>query len=178
MRPDVCRHLVASALLLCCAPALALSIAFSPASPSAGEAVGAILTQPFNCAVMPPRLKEAAAGSITFESLVPDGVVHCPFIPDPPPTVSVHSVDLGALSPGTYAATWNVYLYESSGVQTLLESTTASLVVAPGGGGPAPVNPIPALSAWTLFAMGGLCAGIGLRRLRRVRLLHRSAGAA
>ena len=174
MRLDVCKPLVACALLWFAAPAFALSIAFAPASPAAGTAVSAVLTQPFNCAVMPPQLKAVGAGSLTLESIAPDGVVHCPFIPIPEPTTSTYTVDLGALSQGTYAVTWNVYLYhQETGERELLSSQSASLVVAPGGGGPPPVT-IPALSTWALLSLAGLCGVFGMRRLQRASAQRRT----
>ena len=66
---------------------------------------------------------------VYLESIIPNGIFNCPFIPFPSPTLSRFGVSLGPLAPGTYAVTWNIYLAQSSGMPQLLASTSASLVV-------------------------------------------------
>ena len=152
--------------------ASAQSIAFQPGLPTSDQSVIALLTEPFNCAAPQPVLADRSANTLTIESLFPNGIVNCPFVPFPPPTSSRFGVSLGMLAPGKYAVTWNLYLAQSSGMMpTLLASKSTSLVVsaAPGpgaGGGPAPLDPLPALSSWAMLALGSLCAALGARRLR------------
>ena len=133
MNQDYCKLGLVCIFVFFARVAIAQSIAFSPSAPTGGETVIATLSQPFNCAAQQPALTARSVDSFTFDSVFPDGIVNCPFVPDPPPTTSSFSVNLGSLSPGTYAITWNIYLSQMSGMQLLLSSTSASLVVTPGG---------------------------------------------
>ena len=109
----------------------AQSITFSPAAPSGGQPLFATLSEPFTCAAPQPALKASTAGSFMFESVLPTGLVNCPFIPNPPPTTSSFSVNLGALAPGNYTITWNIYQQAPSESPVLLASTTSTVVVGP-----------------------------------------------
>jgi len=166
MRRDFRKLAVVCVLMLLAAPVFAQSIAFSPSAPKGGDTVVATLTQPFNCSAQMPVLSTGPSGSITLDTVLPYGIVHCPFIPVPEPLTTVHTVTLGALPSGTYAVTWNISLGQPSGDPMLLTSTSASLVVAPGvtANGAAVLDPLPALSTWALVALAGLCALFGLRR--------------
>lgn len=133
MRYGLWQLLVSCALLVGPRVALPQSIVFSPAAPTSGEAISVTFSEPFNCAALAPVLAASSASSFTFQSTHTDGIVNCPFIPSPPPTVSNFSVRLGILPAGTYSVTWNDYLrHAADGSTTLVGSATASLVVAPG----------------------------------------------
>ena len=130
MYRDVCKCGLVCALIFFARQGIAQSMAFAPAAPLAGETVVIIFSQPFDCEDIQPELTASTAGSFTFSSTFGNGIVNCPVIPVPPPPASNFTVVLGALSPGTYAVTWNIYQEQSSGTATLLSSTSAQLVVA------------------------------------------------
>lgn len=132
MHRDLCKLGLVCVFVFFVRPAIAQSISFSPPAPTGGETVVATLSQPYNCAAPQPMLTASSADSFTFDSILPDGIVNCPFIPFPPPTTSSFPITLGSLSQGTYAVTWNIYLSQSSGAPILLSSTSASVVVMPG----------------------------------------------
>jgi len=106
------------------------TIAFSPAAPLSGQTIAIDFTAPFNCAAQPPSLTRQTPDSLTYDTVLPSGVVNCPFIPWPPPIASTFTVTLGSVPPGSYAVTWNTYVSKNSGSPTLVSSTAATLVVA------------------------------------------------
>ena len=132
MHQDFCKLGLVCFFVFFARLAIAQSITFSPPAPTADETVVATLSQPFDCAAQQPELTASSADSLTFSSILPSGIVNCPFIPFPPPTTSSFSVNLGSLLAGTYVVTWNIYLSQSSGSPTLQSSTSATLVVRPG----------------------------------------------
>jgi hypothetical protein len=159
------------ALLSCIAGAAqAQSIGFSPAAPSSSDAVSAQLSISFDCTIPLPVIADRSGTAITLQSVAPNGIVHCPFIPVPPPSTSHFSVDLGALPAGSYAVTWNVYRMQDMGPDKLVSTVTANLNVSPAvvTAGNA-VAALPALSDWSLLALGCVCAAIAALRLRRMR---------
>ena len=120
--------------ILLAEPRLGLSqtFEFSPPTPKSGESITVTFTEPVDCAP-PPLLTASSAGSFTFESTQTDGVVHCPFIPSPPPMSSSFPVSLGVLAAGSYEVTWNFYLrHTADGTTTFLGKLSGPLVVAPG----------------------------------------------
>jgi hypothetical protein len=108
----------------------AQSMTFVPTAPLAGETVVVAFSQPFNCAAPQPVLTASAAGSFTFSSHFPSGIVNCGVVTSPPPPTSDFTAVLGALSPGTYTVTWNIYQDQSSGTPVLQSSTSTQLSVA------------------------------------------------
>jgi len=121
------------ALLIAPRLGLSQSIGFFPAVPTSGDSISVAFTEPFNCAALAPTLAANSSNSFTFESTQTDGIVHCPFVPFPPPKTSNFSVSLGILAAGTYDVTWNNYLrHVADGTVTLVSTSTRSLVVAPG----------------------------------------------
>lgn len=110
---------------------IAQSIAFWPPAPTGGETVVATFSQPFNCTAKQPTLVESSANSLLFSSTFPNGIVNCAVIPDPPPLTSSFYVNMGVLSPGTYAVTWNIYQSQSPAAPTLLSTTSSILTIAP-----------------------------------------------
>lgn len=129
MHRDICKAGLACVFVLFARATIAQSISFFPPAPMSGETVAATLSQPFNCAAPQPTLSASSADAFTFDSILPDGIVNCAFIPFPPPATSDFLVNLGSPLPGTYTVTWNIFLNQSSGAPTLLSSTSASLVV-------------------------------------------------
>jgi hypothetical protein len=119
------------------AQAIPQSITFSPAVPTSAHTVVATLSQPFNCAASAPSLTASSADSVTLDSSLPDpsAIVNCAFVPIPPPTISNFPITLGALPPGTYRVTWNIYQNQATGPALLRSSKSASVVVAPGADG-------------------------------------------
>ena len=162
------RKLILVCILSCIARAVpAQSIAFQPGAPTSAQAVNAILTEPFNCTAPQPVVSARSANSLTLDSIFPNGIVNCPAIPFPMPTLSRFGVDLGFFAPGKYLVTWNFYLNQSPAPPQLLGSTSASLVIAPGAGGAtAPADPTPLLSTWAMFALCSLFAVVGVRKSR------------
>ena len=132
MHRDFCKLGLVCVFVFFARSGIAQSITFSPPAPTADETVVATLSQPFNCAAPQPELTASSADSLTFSSILPNGIVNCGVIPFPPPTRSSFDVSLGSLLAGTYAITWNIYLSQSPAAPTLLSSTSASLVVLPG----------------------------------------------
>ena len=125
--------LVASSMAVC---AFAQSVSVSPATPLAGQAVVLTFTQPFNCTAPQPVLSATSMNSITFDSVLPNGIVNCPAIPFPPPENSVFTADISApIVAGSYTVIWNIYLAQSSGAPVLQSSASAALVVAAGAQG-------------------------------------------
>jgi hypothetical protein len=133
MHRDLPKRAFAGVLFFFCHASFA-SITFSPPAPAGGETVAVTFTEPFNCAAKPPVLTASSAGSFTFVSTLPSGIVQCPQIPYPMPDYSSSSVSLGLLSAGTYTVTWNYYLDQTPDPPRLLSSESASLSVAPGTG--------------------------------------------
>jgi len=164
---QIWRLFVALVLLACPLASFGLDITFAPAAPNASDAVTVQFSQPFNCAAPTPTLVAQSADSLAFQSILPNGIVNCPFIPVPPPVASNFDVPVGALAAGTYAVTWKIYLAQSMGDPQLLASANASLTVsAARADGTAAAVPTPTLSLGSLLALALLSVGLGLRRLQ------------
>ena len=131
---DLCKLVLVSAFVIFDGEAIAQSISFSPRFPTSAETVVATLTEPFNCTAQQPTLSASSVSSFTFDQILPNGIVNCPFIPSPPPATSAFLVNLGLLPAGNYTVTWNIYLSQSPEPPRLLSSTSASLVVTPRNG--------------------------------------------
>jgi len=157
----------------CCLLAIAApwvhaqSISVSPASPTSSDAITATFTQPFDCTAPQPALVDRSGASLTFESVLPSGIVNCPFIPVPPPQVSQFSAALGTLGAGMYTVTWKIYRAQPSGSPQLLSTASAAFTVAAARGAGTSVASTPALSAWALLLLVAGCALLALRSLRR-----------
>jgi hypothetical protein len=157
----------------CCVLAIAApwvhaqSIGVSPASPTSSDAITATFTQPFDCSAPQPSLVDQSGTSLTFESVLPNGIVNCPFIPVPPPQVSQFSAALGTLGAGMYTVTWKIYRAQPSGSPQLLSTASASFTVSAARGAGAAVAFTPALSAWALLLLVAGCALLALRSLLR-----------
>jgi hypothetical protein len=145
----------------------AQSINVSPAIPTSSDAITATFTQPFDCTASQPALVDRSGASLVFESVLPNGIVHCPFIPVPPPQVSEFSASLGTLGAGMYTVTWKIYRAQPSGSPQLLSTASASFIVTAARGAGAAVAFTPALSAWALLLLVAGCALLALRSLGR-----------
>jgi hypothetical protein len=157
------------ALLLGPAWAGAQSVSISPATPHGGEAIAVQFTESFDCTAPTPSLKTQQGNTLTYESVLPYGIVECAVIPFPMPEYSNFSADLGPLAAGNYHLTWNMYRAQSDGSQTFLWTVSKDFsVAAPQVVSGAAVATTPALQPLALLL---LAASLGALALRRRRLI-------